>query len=254
MRMIICFLMCVFASGAFADTINLVSFEKKHFSQNGEDGAIEKIFEAIGTTNHYYVEFGTQNAHECNTRYLLQQGWCGLLMDGGFSNPRINLHKEFITAENINHLFAKYGVPEEFDLLSIDIDSNDFYVWHAISDIYRPRVVVIEYNASLGPHEDKVVVYNAQRRWDETNYYGASILALYKLGRLKGYSLVYAVHRGVNLFFIRDDVLDGCPHTFIHTNDVVKIYQPPRYGGHRADPHHRPYVSSEEALKHQDRS
>ena len=159
------------------EPINLMDYERKVFSQNGEDGVIEKIFEVIGTKSKYYVEFGVQDGKECNTRHLREnKGWTGLLMDGGYKNQLINLQQEFIDKENINGLFKKYKVPSEFDLLSIDIDFNDFYVWKAIAS--RPSVVVIEYNASHLPNEDKIVVYDPKGRWDGTNYYGASILSL----------------------------------------------------------------------------
>src|ERR1700722_3810434 len=114
-----------FVSGLFATTIDLREYEKRVFSQNGEDGVLEAIFNTIGKTNQYYVEFGVESGAECNTRYLKDRyHWKGLLMDGGYQNESINLRKEFITAENINALFQKYDVPKQFDLLSIDIDFN----------------------------------------------------------------------------------------------------------------------------------
>lgn len=235
--------------------IDLSKYEKKVYSQNGEDGVIEKIFELIGATSKFYVEFGVENGHECNTRYLREHyQWQGLLMDGGAQDLSINLRREFITAENINQLFQFYQVPYEFDLLSIDIDSNDFYVWNTISDVYSPRVVVIEYNASHLPHEDKVVLYDPMRRWDGTNYYGASILAYYFLAQKKGYSLVYAENRGVNLFFIRNDVLKSCSVTFKNMNCVDLIYNPVNFNingssrGHPVDPYRREYTSARKIL------
>lgn len=236
--------------------IDLSNFESKTYSQNGEDGVLNKIFECIGAHSRYYVEFGTENGSECNTRCLKESGWRGLLMDGNHDNPDINLHKEFITAENINELFKKYEVPHEFDLLSIDIDFNDFHVWKAIENSYKPRVVVIEYNATHLPSEDKVIKYDAKGGWDGSNYFGASILALYNLGRLKGYSLIYAEKKGVNLFFIRDDVLsnlEASGFTFKNKNLVQALYMFPRYGigpngGHREDALHRLYQSSHEIL------
>ncbi len=255
----VCCLILVHATGLAIDRqtatlLDLSRFEKKFYSQNGEDGVIVKIFEAIGAKSKYYVEFGASNGLECNTRYLRQFfGWYGLLMDGKYENRFINLQKAFITAENINQLFRQHRVPHEFDLLSIDIDYNDFYVWNAISAEYRPRVVVIEYNATHLPHEDKVVKYDPNAWWDGSNYYGASILALYQLGRKKGYSLVYAEDAGVNLFFVRDDVLQRCPVTFKNVNSVEHLYKYPRYGkgpngGHPADPHQREYVRSDEII------
>jgi hypothetical protein len=234
--------------------IDLSQHERKIYSQNGEDGVLLRIFELVGTTSKSFVEFGVENGDECNTRHLREAlGWQGLMMDGRYHNPAINLQQEWITAENIQELFAKYNVPEEFDLLSIDIDFNDFYVWRNVLKKYRPRVAVIEYNATHLPHEDKIVVYNPAQGWDTTNYFGASILSLFKLARHHGYSLVYADNRGVNLFFIRDDVLQKSGASFLHVNDVSKIYKFPGYGigpngGHGADPQNRPFATADAIL------
>jgi len=199
--------------------INLREYSKAVYSQNGEDGIIDCIFKLIGTTNKYYVEFGTQDGTECNTRYLRErENWTGLLMDGDNNNKYINLHKEFITAENINDLFKKYSVPQEFDLLSIDIDGNDWYVWNNLK--YTPRVVVIEYNSSFGL-DDKIIEYKADYYFNHTLYFGASITALYNLGRSKGYSLVGTDNQGVNLFFIRNDLIT---HNFVNINNPKKLY------------------------------
>lgn len=108
---------------------NLNLWERKYFSQNGEDGIIEEVFKRIGILNHYYVEFGTEDGSECNTRYLREKlGFSGLLMDAYNSRIDINLRREFVIRENVESLFRKYKVPAEFDLLSIDIDGNDYYV------------------------------------------------------------------------------------------------------------------------------
>ena len=132
---------------------DLHRYERKRYTQNGEAGVLAEIFARVGVTNRYCVEFGCEDASECNTAFLLEHGWQGLLMDpGGLSrNPWAVVRKELVTAENVNDLFQKYGVPEAFDLLSIDIDGNDYWVWRAIT--YRPRVVVIEYNAHVPPQE-----------------------------------------------------------------------------------------------------
>jgi hypothetical protein len=233
-----------------ASLIDLSKYEKKVYSQNGEDGVLEKIFDLINPTNKFFVEFGCGNGSECNTRYLRQfHGFDGLLLDSNYeSNLTLNLHKEFITKDNINILFQKYNVPLEFDLLSIDIDGNDFYVWNSLIE-YTPRVVVIEYNAAHLPDEDKVILYDEKFRWDRTNYFGASILAYYRLGGKKGYSLVYAENSGVNIFFIRDDILLNLSHKFVNMNDVKVIYKRAHgkgpNGGHLEDKQGRKYVSSD---------
>jgi hypothetical protein len=239
--------------------INLQSSEKKVFSQNGEDGVIVKIFELIGFSNRYYVEIGVEDGRECNTRYLREVYDCqGIQLDRDYSNPEINLYQELITAENINQIFIKYQVPKEFDLLSIDVDGNDFYLWLSLEEIYRPRVVVVEYNSSHSPGEDKVVPYSTQRCWDGTNYFGASILAWKNLAEKKGYSLVYADSQGINLFLIRNDVLIEKNLNFLNTNIVDLIHVSPNYygclpygnleKGHPPDPLQRKYLSSQEIL------
>jgi tetratricopeptide (TPR) repeat protein len=204
---------------------HLESAERRFTSQNGEDGVIEAIFAAIGTTNRYFVEFGVQDATECNSARLLARDWSGLLMDGdGISrNPRATVQREFVTAENVNSLFGKYGVPREFDLLSIDIDGNDYWVWRAIE--YRPRVVVIEYNASVPPTERRTIAYDPSFRWNGTDYCGASLRALAELGSEKGYALVYCERAGVNAFFVERSAL---PPGFA-PRAPEQVYRPPNY-------------------------
>lgn len=99
--------------------------EFKGYSQNGEDGVLLWVFANIGTINHppYFVEFGVEGGHQCNTRFLRRHlGWQGLMMDGDYQDSAINLHKEFVTADNINDLLAKYQTPSIIDLLSIDVE------------------------------------------------------------------------------------------------------------------------------------
>ena len=241
--------------------INLEDFEKKVYSQNGEDGILEKIFEVIGTTNKYYVEFGVEDGSERNTKYLMEEfEWEGLLMDGGYENNSINLKQEFITAENIVSLFEKYNVPKKVDLLSTDIDYNDLYVLNEIlKNGYEPRVIVSEYNAGLGL-EDKTVVYDPSYMWDRTNYMGASLLSFFKLLQNYGYSVVYCNKNGVNLFAIKNNVLNLIEsNTFIDTNNLEKIYRKVRYSvgtsnklGHKNDYNNRKYIDEENGLKYID--
>lgn len=190
----------------FSEEIDLNRYETSLYSQNGEDGVLAKIFQLIKPKLRFYVEFGAYDGMTGSNTYLLRkQGWEGLLLDRMYDIPEYKLHKEFITAENINALFDKYGVPHDLDLLSIDIDYNDFYVWKALDKKYQPAVVVIEYNAIHLPHEDKVVKYRPYFSGDGTNYYGSSLLALYRLGRSKGYSLVYA-EKGESICFLSEKI------------------------------------------------
>lgn len=198
----------------------------------------------IGETNRYGVEFGVEDGLQSNMRYLLKhRKWTGLLMDGGHEIPENFVRKEFITAENIEHLFSKHGVPEEFDLLSIDIDGNDYWIWKAITH-FHPRVVIIEYNAHIPAHEAKTIPYDPSFAWDKTDYYGASLLALKKLGEEKGYTLVCTDKHGVNAFFVRNDVMDN---RFRPPPYPATFHAPAFKGipgqGHPKDSHDRPWVA-----------
>jgi len=203
---------------------DITKFEQKIYSQNGEDGILQAIFEKIGTTNTFCVEFGVEDGTECNTRYLIEKkGWQFLHMDCAENLP-LSIKKEKITAENVNALFKKYNVPNEFDLLSIDIDSNDYWIWKAIQ--YSPRVVLVEYNAVIPSDQSKTVVYNPNARWDGTDYFGASLLALVKLGNSKGYTLIGCESCGVNAFFVRDELIE---RNFI-AKSIEELYRPFRPG------------------------
>lgn len=204
---------------------SLNHFDRRINSQNGEDGILQAIFAKIGLTNKFCVEFGVGNGFICNTRYLIeQQGWNFLQMDCKDKLPE-TIKNERISVENINALFRKYDVPKSFDLLSIDIDSNDYWVWKNIQG-YIPRVIVIEYNASIPPTESRSIPYDPNFVWSGTDYFGASLLALAKLGKDKGYTLIGCDSQGVNAFFVLDELV----RNNFKIRDIEKIYRAPRYG------------------------
>ncbi len=203
---------------------NLSRYEYKRYSQNREDGILQAIFKQIGTTNKYFVEIGCGDAEECNTKLLRKQGWKGLLIDGATQkNPEIR--KEFVTIENVNHLLSKYKTPKDFDLLSIDINGNDYWILKAIDR--KPRVVVIEYNACFQPEESKVIPYKPKFVWNEKRMYcGASLKAINKLAENKGYELIATDNRQVNAFFVKKELIRGN----FNIKNKQKMYAPSKYG------------------------
>ncbi len=210
--------------------VNLMEYAKSIYSQHGQDGILQKIFELIGTTNKYFVEFGSngEKTGGGNTAYLREFGFSGLLMDG-YENPYNEKHArdfpveiEFVTAENINSLFEKHSVPNEFDLLSIDIDGQDFHVWNNLDDKYKPRVVIIESNYGMYPQLDVVQPYDIHWTWDGTYRHGASLRALMNLGNQKGYDLV--AFTGADGIFIQKEILKKKQITCEFANNIEALW------------------------------
>lgn len=233
----------------YGDPQRLVGYHTQVCSQDGEDGIIQEIFRRIGVTTREFVEIGVGSGDENNTAYLLSQGWTGYWIDGSSEFVRTlaardDLPKDalrylvsFVTAENVGSLFKQLGVPKEFDLLSLDIDQNTYYAWESLA-AYQPRVVVIEYNAALPADVDWKVPYHAERTWDGTQNFGASLKAFELLGRKLGYSLVGCDLIGVNAFFVRRDLASN---RFSEPFTAENHYEPPRYPlqGRRS---HRPSI------------
>ena len=221
--------------------------EFRAFSQYGEDGILLYIFSLIGTTNKQCVELCGGYGGDNTANLIINHGWQGHFFDG--SEKKIRKGQQFyarcadtkmwppklvhawITAGNINALLQAQGFVGEVDLLSLDMDGVDFWVWKAIECI-APRVVVLEYNPVLGPDVSVTVPYKSDfatehngvsalryqaRRVVNTfveksiadrldNYYGASLSAFVKLGKQKGYRLVGCERYGFNAFFVREGV------------------------------------------------
>jgi hypothetical protein len=216
--------------GPFFIPTDLAKRGWKAHSQNDEDGIIAAIFHVIGRSSSYAVEFGIgpnyldreyKDGLEGNTVILRKQGWDVLLMDGGTHPEHFDVRKHFITASNINDLFTHYSVPSNVDLVSIDVDGQDYWIWKALK--WRPRVVILEYNPNFSSITDRfTIAYDEDHRWDGTRYYGASFGALVALGRDLGY--VAVTGNGVNLFFVREDLIMNSaqfdPQTFMQSYEM----------------------------------
>lgn len=195
----------------------LTPSELRVFSQNGEDGVLAEILARIGVERRFFVEFGVQDGVQCNTRYLAEVlGWSGVYFEAdaaafGDLEQRLRNRTDLttvqalVTPENVEQLFRDAGVPTELDVLSIDVDGQDYWIWQAIEG-YQPSVVVIEYNAAL-PADELLVEPRGGSAWEPlVDFFGASLGAIRALGEQKGYALVHADLAGVNAFFVRTDL------------------------------------------------
>jgi glycosyltransferase involved in cell wall biosynthesis len=231
----------------------LTPYELRVFSQNGEDGLLAEILARVGVGERFFVEFGVESGREGNCVYLADvAGWRGLFIDCDEhffvalhhkyrADDRVRTTHAMVTPENVQELFAAGGVPREPDVLSIDVDGCDYWIWKAIDD-YCPRVLVIEYNSALDPRRRLVQPADLESGWDGTTYFGASLGAMRALGERKGYRLVHTELCGVNAFFVRADLAEG---RFPAVEDVPMRDTPnyfQRGRGHPHDPDKRPYL------------
>lgn len=230
----------------YADPRSLTRHQAQVYSRHAEDGIIAEIFRRIGTVDRRFVEIGVDTGVENNTRLLLQLGWTGAWLEGSADNARairdlfgdalasgqLTLVNALVTRENAARLLEQAGLGSEFDFLSIDIDMNTHHIWESLA-AFRPRVACIEYNSSIPPSVDFAVPYQAEAAWtDGSNYFGAGLKTLERIGRQLGYNLVACDYLGVDAFFVRTDL---CEDRFLEPFTAEFHYEPPRYGlhGHR---------------------
>lgn len=194
--------------------MNLLNHRSNFRSQYGEDGIIQKIFEIIGgPQKKYFVEFGAWDGEYLSNTFNLFKNheWAGCYIEGGkkkYNALKKKYHSfnkiETICAyvedgtkkNSLSSLLKKTNTPKNFDLLSIDIDGNDYNVWRDFQN-YHPTVVIIEYNQTI-PHNIDYIDNEGK------SYIGSSCLSLSKLGKEKGYELICCTES--NCFFIKKEL------------------------------------------------
>ena len=177
----------------------LNQFARNVFSQFGEDGIIEQILKLLPATNKWCVEFGAHDgATYSNSANLIANGdYRAVLIEPASKrfaklvrryegNPRIVTLRQFVgfgPSDNLDAILAPLRVATDFDLLSIDIDGNDYHAWAAITK-YRPKIVVIEFNPTIASGVEFVQEANPRTKQ------GNSITSIVALAKSKGYELI----------------------------------------------------------------
>jgi hypothetical protein len=201
---------------------SITDAEFRVFSQWGEDGIIQYLLSKVPIAKTVFVEFGVDNYKESNTRFLLiNNNWTGFLIVCDKNNLEKIRSQDyywrydltavcaFITKDNINDIIAHAGINGDIGLLSVDLDGNDYWIWEAIT-VISPRIVIAEYNSVFGDRLPVTVPYddyfNRTKAHYSNLYFGASLPALCKLARQRGYIFVGSNSAGCNAFFVRRDV------------------------------------------------
>ncbi|MBN1165160.1 MAG: FkbM family methyltransferase [Candidatus Krumholzibacteriota bacterium] len=240
----------ILSEARYQDPRRLARFGNRVYSQSDEDGIIREIFNRIGFTSKVFIEFGIGDGLENNTFALLFEGWRGLWIEAAaaqvdkiirnlprtLENGRLQVVKSFITKDNIDALISSRITDPQVDLLSVDIDGNDYHVLDSIKSV-NPRVVVIEYNAKFPPPALFCMEYDESHQWKSDDCFGASLKFLEIHLAAKGYCLVGCNLTGVNAFFVRQDLVED---KFLEPFSAENHFEPARYyliglsTGHRA--------------------
>ncbi len=194
----------------------LLEHRRNVYSQTGEDGVLEKILETLPENDNWCVEFGAWDGlHLTNTRNLIEsKSYSAVLIEAQkerFHDLQrnyaqrddviaLNAFVGFTPADSLDQILAPTPIPIDFDLLSIDIDGNDYHVWKAISK-YAPKVVIIEFNPTIPTN------VNFVQPADPSIKQGAGLLPLVELGKAKGYELISVL--SLNAIFVKKEYFPG---------------------------------------------
>jgi hypothetical protein len=136
---------------------------------------------------------------------LLSFGWKTFWFDGNYPSyvpENCVFTKEFLTTDNIANIFAKVGVPKDLDLLSIDVDGNDYHLRECLKE-FNPRVCIMEYNGCFDANVEYIMPLNNNYVWpgNSDRLFGASLKSYALQAEQLGYDLVYCDSQGVNAFY-----------------------------------------------------
>ena len=219
---------------------SLLKFGFKVYSQGHEDGVLEEIFRRLNIEKPNFIEIGCGNGVENNTHYLLLKGSKGIWIDSDKKNikfirrelnnflqsNKLMVLNKFVDSNNIPEIVSiskKFLGISNIDLVSVDVDGNDFYILKSlVENNILPKVIVTEYNSKF-PHNLKFVPKLNTKSWKNDDYMGASLLSIQQL-LSNHYCLVACTHTGVNAFFIRSDLKNK-----FEIIDNIKHFRTPNY-------------------------
>lgn len=186
---------------------------KDLYSQNGESLILEYIFSQFGYKSKTgFVDIGGGDGfYLSNTRHLSNLGWEGVVLDreNGID----------INTDNV----ISWIEEERCDLLSIDIDGNDYWVLESIlNSMFEPSVIIAEFNAMYT--DSRTIAYNLDHVWAGDSYYGFTFEAGKKLAEKHGYKVIFQV-ADMNMIMVRADLIEGLhiPEVTYKQNDFFKL-------------------------------
>lgn len=217
----------------------LLDFSSDFSSQKGEDGILSKIIDVIGEKSKWCVEFGAWDGRHLSNTYnlMVNKKWKGVFIESDLDRYKeltktydsnkdaicLNKMIKFEGENTLDKILSETGIPVNFDVLSIDIDGNDYHIWDSLK-LYSPNIVIIEFNPTIPTHIEFVQPKNMKINQ------GSSLLSLVNLGKSKGYELISCTQ--LNAFFVKKyyfdlfDIEDNSPETlFTNKRYISSIFQ-----------------------------
>lgn len=170
--------------------------EKDPYSQYGESKYLEHIIDHISSCNqHNFIDIGAGDGqHLSNTRYFEYKGWKGKKLD--------KVTGDLVTVENV---LRYIDLKPELELLSIDIDGNDYWVLDEILRWISPTVIIAEFNAHYT--DSRTIRYNPSQEWAGDSYFGFTFKAGEALARKWDYKVVFQ-NNDLNMYFVRKHLVE----------------------------------------------
>lgn len=215
---------------------NINQAELRIFSQFGEDGIIDFLVEKLNIRFIKFVEVGTADYSESNTRFLFETGKAeGVIIDSdeklvskverlfGLWRGNIRVVPLFVNKENLNQTLIKNDSMDDIDLFSMDIDGVDYWIIKELPNRIS-KIFIAEYNANFGPDIEVTVPYDENFNRTKHHYtnlgWGMSLKALIKLMNNKGYEFVGSNSAKCNAFFVRKDLIKLININLPNINDL----------------------------------
>jgi len=178
----------------------------KKYSQHGEEAYLSHILENIKPQNKHIVDLGAWDGfHFSNSRYFIENGYTANLVDGD-NRGNEEVHQQMITKDNITEILEYLSTPTHFDVLSIDLDGNDYYILDELLKNYIPSVIIAEFNPIFSHNESYAIEYNPNHVWQNNDYYGFSFAAGLKLAEKHDYSCIFQ-NVSLNMYFVKNTLL-----------------------------------------------
>lgn len=189
-----------------------MSTRASRHSQRNEGDLINGALDSMGLlkrgTDMWAVNLGAGDGHRLNTvRHLGEDwGWSLAMFDAKAAPP--DVQEAWITRTNVNDLLAERKVPFEPEVMSVDLEGNDYWIWKTMLEEgnRRPKLIITKVNVSLIPQSRQSIEYNEGHRWAKDDYFGASFGAYLDLFTKHQYVYVACQPVTGHVLFARRDL------------------------------------------------